>query len=132
MGVDWIRATEKKFYHRIQKAALNDMKIPPLYVPEEKISTTYPCHWLDEACTKELNTRLTIFQRTERSYVAVLCEKDVVAQVRGEAAQGIKRLVFDHPKLCNILPVKIVRLGKSSEPFYVQAITDEKAKAATK
>jgi hypothetical protein len=132
MGNDWIRETEKKFRRRLQKSASNDMKISQLYVPEEKVSTRYPCHWIDEGCTKELNTRLTIYQRTDKSYVAVLCEKDVVAQVRGEAAQDIKRLFSDHPKLCNILTVEIVHVGKPSEPFFVQAVADAKAKAATK
>jgi len=56
MGADWIRETEKKFRRRLQKSASNDMKISALYVPEEKISVTYPCHWLDETCTKELHT----------------------------------------------------------------------------
>jgi len=132
MGADWIRETEKKFRRRLQKSASSVMKISALYVPEEKVSTQCPCHWIDEACTKELNTRLTIYQRTGKSYVAVLCEKDVVAQVRGEAAEDIKRLFSDHPKLCNILPVEIVRVGKPSDPFFVQAVAEEKAKAAAK
>ena len=134
MGADWIRATEKRFRRRLQRSAAHDMKIATLYVPPEKVSVTYPCHWLNENCTKELNTRLTIYQRSERSYVAVLFEKDVVAQIRGEAADAVKHLFLQHPKLCNILPVVIVRVGQSSQPFYVQAIVEkqEKAKAAAK
>jgi len=132
MGADWIRKTEKKFRRRLQKSASNDIGVFPLYVPEEKVSTQYPCHWTNEACTKELNTRLTIYQRTDRSHVAVLCEKDVVAQVRGEAAQDIKRLFVDHPKLCNLLQVETVSVGKPSEPFLVQAVADRKARAAIK
>jgi len=128
MGADWIRATEKKFRRRIQKSALQDIRLAELYVPEEKISVTYVCHWLAESFVKPVGTTLRIFQRSQRSYVAVMLEKEVIAQVRGEAAEAIKLLFLDNPKLCNILPVVVIRVGQPSEPFYVQAIGDEQEK----
>jgi hypothetical protein len=101
-----------------------------MFMPEEKISITYPCHWLDEKVTFRLGTHLIIFQRTPNSRVAVMLEAVAVAEVRGEAAEDLQRLFSDSPKLGRLLEVKIVRLGKPSEPFYVQAVARRKKRTS--
>lgn len=130
MGVDWIRRTEDKFRHSLQEASSTGFNPAPLFPPQEEVTVTYPCHWLREDHTLPIGTRLTIFQRTEKSRVAVLHGKDAVAEVRGEAARDLKNLFRDHPKLCNALAVKIVRVGRPTEPFYVQPIAAGRRKGA--
>lgn len=75
-----------------------------------------------------LGTRLTIFQRGDRARVGALHGKKAVGEVRGEAARDLKTLFRDHPELCNALAVKIVRVGKPTEPFYVQPIASPRDK----
>jgi|SRR6267378_7688181 len=129
MGADWKRKTESRFRHQIQEQAARQMGSPGMFVPEEKVSITYPCHWLDEKVTFPLDTRLTIFQRTPNSRVAAMYEEAVVAEVRDEAAADLQRMFSDYPNLQRMLDVKIVRVGKPSEPFYVQAIAKRGKKA---
>jgi hypothetical protein len=130
MGADWIRRTESRFRHQIQEQALDRLRSSALFMPEEKMSITYPCHWLDETVTFPLGTHLIIFQRTPNSRVAVMLEAVAVAEVRGEAAEDLQRLFSDSPKLGRMLEVKIVRLGKPSEPFYVQAVAGRKKRTS--
>lgn len=122
MGVDWIRRTEERFRHCLQEASATGFNPTPLFPAQEKVTVTYPCHWLREDQTLPVRTQLIIFQRGEKARVAVLYGKDAVAEVRGEAARDLKTLFSDHPELCNALAVKIVRVGKPTEPFYVQPI----------
>jgi hypothetical protein len=130
MGIDWTRRTEEKFRHRLQGAKNKALVPSPLFTAEEDISLNFPCHWVREDYTLPLKTRLTIFQRSERSRIAVLYGNEAVAEVRGEAAKDLKALFRDHPELCNALAVRIVRLGKPSEPFYVQPIAATRRDAA--
>jgi hypothetical protein len=130
MGADWIRRTESRFRHQIQEQALDRLRSSALFMPEEKMSITYPCHWLDETVTFPLGTHLIIFQRTPNSRVAVMLEAVAVAEVRGEAAEDLQRLFSDSPKLGRMLEVKIVRLRKPSEPFYAQAVASRRKKTS--
>jgi len=130
MGVDWIRRTEARFRHCLQEASATGFNAAPLFPAEEEVTVTYPCHWLREDQTLPVGTQLTIFQRGGKARVAVLQGKDAVAEVRGEAARDLKRLFRDHPELCNALAVKIVRVGKPTEPFYVQPIVAGQKKGA--
>jgi len=130
MGIDWIRRTEERFRHCLQEASVTGFNPAPLFPPEQKQRVTIPCHWLVENHPLPFGTRLTIFQRGEKSRIAVLQGKDAVAEVRGEAARDLKRLFEDHPNLCNALAVEIVRVGKPSEPFYVQPVAAGQRKGA--
>lgn len=122
MGIDWIRRTEERFRHCLQEASVAGFNPAPLFPPEEKEKVTIPCHWLYEDRTLPVGTKLTIFQQGEKSRVAVLHGNIAVAEVRGEAARDLKKLFVEHPELCNALDVEIVRVGKPTEPFYVQPI----------
>jgi len=129
MGADWIRKAESRFRHQLQEQATRHMVSAGMFVPEEKISITYPCHWLDEKVTFPLDTLLTVFQRTPNSRVAVMYEESVVAEIRDEAASDLQRMFSDYPNLQRMLAVKIVRVGTPSEPFYVQATAKRGKKA---
>jgi hypothetical protein len=120
MGIDWIRRAEERFHHSLQESTRRRLGVTPLFIPEEQETVTYPCHWLDEDKTLPVGTRLTIFQCGDRARVAVLRGSEAVAEVRGEAARDLKKLFRDQPELQNALAVVIVRIGKPSEPFYVQ------------
>jgi hypothetical protein len=120
MGIDWIRRAEERFHHALQESTRRRLGTTPLFIPEEQETVTYPCHWLDENKTLPVDTRLTIFQCGDKARIAVLHGSDAVAEVRGEAARDIKQLFKDQPNLHNALAVVIVRVGKPSEPFYVQ------------
>lgn len=121
MGVDWIRKTEDMYRHCLQKSQ-GILEAPPLFQPEEDVTVTYPCHWLQEEQTAPVGKALTIFQRTRRSRIAVLLAMEAIGEVRGEAAADIRRLFRRHPELCDALPVVIVRVGAPSAPFFVRAI----------
>jgi hypothetical protein len=120
MGIDWIRRAEERFKHSLQESTRRRLKSTPLFVPKEHETVTYPCHWLNEVNTRPIDTRLTIFQCGDKARVAVLHGSEAVAEVRGEAARDLKQLFKDHPEFHNALAVATVRVGKSSEPFYVQ------------
>jgi hypothetical protein len=120
MGIDWIRRAEERFQHSLQEATYKRLKSTPLFVPEEQETVTYTCHWLDESTPLPADTLLTIFQCSDRARIAVLHRGDAVAEVRGEAVRDLKKLLKEHPELHNTLAAMIVRVGKPSEPFYVQ------------
>jgi hypothetical protein len=130
MGADWVRRAEQVFRHCLQEASSKGLNPIPLFPPDEDVTVTYPCHWLSEGRTLEPGTRLTIFERTEKSRVAVLHGSEAVGEVRGEAARDLKELFRNHPELCNTLAVTIVRVGRPTEPFYVQPVAATKKKAA--
>lgn len=121
MGVDWTRKSEERFKHQLQESKSSGLKPSPLFVPEEEETVTYACHWLREDETFPVGTGLTIFQRGGKARIAVMYGSRAVAEVRGEAAQDLKKLFKHHPELHNALPVSIVRVSSPSEPFYVQA-----------
>jgi hypothetical protein len=129
MGADWIRKSESRFRHQIQEQATRQIGSTGMFLPAERTSITYACHWLDEKVTLPLDARLTIFQRTPNSRMAVMYEEAVVAEVRDEAAADLQRMFSDYPKLQRMLDVRIVRVGKPSEPFYVQAVAKRARKA---
>lgn len=122
MGADFIRKAESRFRHQIQQQALSQKVSGRILVPEEQISVLYPCHWLSEAVTFSLGTQLVIFQRTPHSRIVVMHETNAVAIVKDEAERDLQQLFRDTPKLAGMLPVRIVRVGKPSEPFFVQAL----------
>lgn len=131
MGVDWIRKSEERFKHQLQESKSSGLKPTPLFVPEEEETVTYACHWLHEDETFPVGTRLTIFQRGGKARIAVMHGSRAVAEVRGEAAQDLKKLFTHHPALYNALAVNIVRVSLPSEPFYVQARMARRKKAKT-
>jgi hypothetical protein len=130
MGIDWVRRTEEKFRHCLQEATGTGFNPAPLFPPDEKAIITYACRWLSEDRTVPIGTQLTIFQRTEKSRIAVLHGNEAVGEVLGKATEDLKQLFRRRPELCNALAVNVVRVGKSSEPFYVQPIMAAKKKAA--
>ena len=120
MGADWIRRTEEKFKHCLQGASARLSVPSALFSPEEELRVNYPCHWLREAQDLPIDTQLTIFQGSENSRVAVLNGGEAIAEVRGEAAGDLKRFFRGHPQACNLLSVRVVRIGQLSEPFDVR------------
>jgi hypothetical protein len=120
MGIEWTRRAEERFQHALQQSTRRRLGTTPLFVPEEQETVTYPCHWLDENKTLAVDTRLTIFQCGDRARVAVLHGSQTVGEVRGEAARDLKRLFRAQPHLHSALAVAVIRIGESSEPFYVQ------------
>jgi hypothetical protein len=120
MGADWIRRTQDKYKHSLKEGTRRRLKVGPLFVPEEQETVTYPCHWLNESKTFPPDTRLTIFQSSDRARVAVMHGSQAVAEVRGEAARDLKELFRKHPQLQNARAVTVVRTGTPSESFYVQ------------
>lgn len=123
MGADWIRKTEEKYKHCLQKSRRH-LSLPPLLrLDKDKITVRYPCHWLSEERTLPKDTALTIFQRGPRSRIAVLLENQAVGEIRGEAAADISKLFRSDPKLCNVLQVVVVETSAPSAPFHVQ-VTD--------
>jgi hypothetical protein len=132
MGVDWIRRTEEKFRHSLQEAMTNGLAPAALFEPEEEMITTYPCHWLHEDRTLPLDTRLTVFQKSDQSRVAVLHGSEAIAEIRGEAARDLKQLFKDCPQMCDCLAVFIVKVGLPSEPFYVQPVKKAKRGKASR
>jgi len=78
-----------------------------------------------------VGTQLTIFQRGDRARVAVLYGGEAVGEIRGEAATDLKKLFREHPNLRNALAVRIVRVGKPDEPFYIQPIAQAKGRRIT-
>jgi hypothetical protein len=129
MGADFIRKAENRFRHQIQQQALDQKGASAMFSPAEQISVIYPCHWLNEDVTFPLGTQLVIFQRTPNSRVVVMHAVDAVAIVKDEAARELQRLFKGSPRLGGMLQVHIVRVGKPSEPFFVQATTKRKTKA---
>jgi hypothetical protein len=121
MGVDWVRKSEERYKHQLQEKTHTGLMPAPLFAPEEDETVTYACHWLRDNVTFPVGTKLTIFQRGEKARIAVMHQGGAVAEVRGEAAQDLKTLFKRHTELHNALPVIIVRVGRLSEPFYVQA-----------
>lgn len=121
MGADWVRLTENRFRHKIQKQATEKLGSSGIFSPEEVTTITYPCFWLNENNTLPVGTKLFIFQRTPKSRVAVMNGLNAVAEVRGSAAKDLEQLFNDLPNLGRMLEVVITRLGKPSEPFYVTA-----------
>jgi hypothetical protein len=121
MGVDWVRKSEERYKHQLQESKSSGLKSAPLFTPEEEETVTYACHWLHENETFPVGTRLTIFQRGGKARIALMYGNRAVAEVRGEAAQDLKKLFKQHTELHNALPVTIVRVSVPSEPFYVQA-----------
>jgi hypothetical protein len=130
MGADWIRLSETRFRHQIQKQASDHLGSGGMFSPDELTTITYPCFWLDEGDTYPLGAKLIIFQRTPNSRVAVMHGIDAVAEVRGQAVKDLQQLFSDNPNLGRMLEVAIVRLGKPSEPFYVKAEIPRKKKAS--
>jgi len=128
MGADWVRKSENRFRHQIQEQA-SKIHSSGMFIPEEKLSVTYPCHWLDEKVTYPLDTHLVIFQYAPHSRVSVMHHEVAVAEVRNEAAADLQRLFSDRPELHRMMEVKIVRLGQPSEPFFVQAVANRAKKA---
>lgn len=122
MGIDWIRRTEEKFKHHLKEASVKGFNAAPLFPAEERQTVTIPCHWLDAKRTLPVRTKLTIYHRAERARLGVLHGTIVVAEVRGEASRDLRRLFMDHPELCSVLAVEIVRVGKPTEPFYVRPV----------
>jgi hypothetical protein len=102
VGIDWIRKAEERFKHELQESEHTGFKSAPLFAPEEEETVTYPYHWLSEDATLPVGTRLTIFQRGEKAHVAVMHASNAVAEVRGEAARGLKELFRDHAELHNM------------------------------
>ena len=129
MGADFIRKAESRFRHQIQQQAFDQGGSSAMFLPEEQINVIYPCHWLNEEVTFPLATQLVIFQRTPNSRVVVMHGVDAVAIVKDEAARDLQRLFHDSPRLGGMLQVQIVRVGKPSEPFFVQAVTKRRKKA---
>jgi hypothetical protein len=126
MGIDWIRRTQEKFKHSLKEGTRKRLKLGPLFIPEEQETVTYPCRWLDENKTLPVDTRLTIFQCSDRARVAVMNGSQAVAEVRGEAARDLKQLFQEHRELQNARAVTIVRVGTPSESFYVQPFRSPK------
>jgi hypothetical protein len=124
MGADWIRRNEQKFRHCLQEASKKNLGFAPLFPAGEKITTTYPCHWLQPDQILPEKTPLVVFQHGDKSRVAVLRGSEAVGEVRGEAARDLKELFRNHPDLCNALAVSITRVGKCDEPFYVQPLIE--------
>ena len=131
VAIDWNQLAEDRFRRCIQEASATGFNTAPLFPAEEEVSVTFPCHWLSEDRTLPVGTQLTIFQRGDRARVAVLYGTEAVGEIRGEAATDLKNLFRDHPNLQNALGVKIVRVGKPAEPFYVQPISRAKGKRIT-
>lgn len=129
MGADFIRKAESRFRHQIQQQALDQKSTSAMFLPEEQVNVIYPCHWLNEQVTFPLGTQLVIFQRTPKSRVVVMHTVDAVAIVKDEAAHDLQSLFHDSPRLGGMLQVHIVRVGKPSEPFFVQAVTKGRKKA---
>jgi hypothetical protein len=128
MGADFIRKAETRFRHQIQQQALDQKRSSAMFLPEEQVNVIYPCHWLNEEVTFPLGTQLVIFQRTLNSRVVAMHEVNAVAIVKDEAARDLQRLFRDSPRLGGMLQVQIVRVGKPSEPFFVQAATKRQKK----
>jgi len=91
MGADWVRKSENRFRHQIQEQA-SKIHSSGMFILEEKMSVTYPCHWLDEKATCPLDTHLVIFQYAPHSRVSVMHQEVAVAEVRNEAAADLQRL----------------------------------------
>lgn len=126
MGVDWIRRSEERFKHQLQDAAYKNLKPTPLFDTEDEATVTYPCHWLQEDRTLPPGARLTIFQRSGKSRIAVMEGSVAVAEVRGEAARDLQELFRMHHEMQNCLAVSIANVSQPSEPFYVQRVAHKK------
>jgi hypothetical protein len=130
MGADWVRRVEDKFRHTLREASEKGLSPLPLFLPGAQATVTFPCHWLDENCALPPKTRLTLFQRTEASRVAVLHGSKAVGEVRGEAARDVKGLFRSNKDLCRALAVEVTRATSPAEPFYVRPVRRFGKKAA--
>ena len=130
MGADWIRKAEEHFRHQLRDASHKKLRPIPDFLPGGKNVVTYPCHWLREDYSLPRDTFLMIFQRTDKSRVAVLHDNQAVAEIRGEAASDVKEIFRNHPELCNALAVRITKVAGPNEPFYVQPVIEARSKAA--
>lgn len=128
MGVDWIRKSEERYKHQLQQEAHRQLKPTPLFDTDDEAQVTYPCHWLYEDRTLAIGTRLIIFQRSEKSRIAVMIGSEAIAEVRGEAARDIHALFRSHPDMQGCISVFISDVRTVTEPFYVQPVIRTKGK----
>ena len=126
MGVDWIRRSEDRYKHQLQEAARRHLKPTPLFDTDDEATITYPCHWLDEERMLTVGTLLTIYQRTEKSRIAVMAGSKAIAEIRGEAARDLHEYFRLHPEMQSCLAVFISDVRNAAEPFYVRPVARKK------
>jgi hypothetical protein len=126
LGVDWIRKSEDRYKHQLQEAAHQHLKPTPLFDTDDEATITYPCHWLNEERMLDIGTLLTIYQRTDRSRIAVMAGSEAAAEIRGEAAHDLRELFRLHPEMQSCLAVFISDVRNAAEPFYVRPVARKK------
>jgi len=64
MGADWIRKSEEKYRHCMQRSE-QGFAAEQLFPVQEKVTITYPCHWIDEEKTAPIGTPSLFFKAVD-------------------------------------------------------------------